>query len=795
MIKHYFTICVRQLRKSALFSAINLLGFVFGMTASFLIYLWVVNELTFDDCFPDAGRTYRIVENVRKPSGEIEESAFTVVPLANVLRTEFPQVEAAAAFRFESTPSFETEANRSVNGKECYATADFFNVLPFPTVEGNIGLFGSTPQGVVLAESMARKLFGKIPAVGQKVSRAGYGQSQTYEVIAVVKIPPKSHLGFDILLPMKGYTGPQGNGYRKNTMVYVKMRAGKAGEMKAADRQAMSRALSKLGDNERVIRFQPVGDIYLHTHFVDNNMARHGNMATIYLFVTLAIVIIFMGAFNFTTLSTARASLRYKEIGARKVNGGKRSTLIAQFLAESVLQALIALLVALALVELTLPLFNRLMDTELTLSLSWSVLGYVLFGIVGVGCLAGSYPAFYLSSINPLVAFKGGRKTGRKGALIKGLVCVQFVIAIVLMLLTGIVLKQLHYMKNKDLGLDKENIVSIYTSLWYGVDDFKRELLRNPDIQAVSMSEAISDHLSGTEWAAGEMMEWTLDGHTDSLRMNIIYADDDFLKVYGLKLQRGHTLNATFKKYWEEFEHPVIINETAWKAMKVADPIGAQLGDTYHVHYRVVGVVNDFNFQSLHERVKPAFIVYNPETIMEMHIKIAPERRAETLKFIQQTFESMSANLFVKEFKYQFFTDMLNKNYERESRQSGMLLFFTVLAIVIAIMGVLGLVSLSTEQRTKEIAIRKVNGAHASHIVRMFCLEYLRWVGIAYVVACPVAWLLMDRYLMDFAYRTPISWWLFAAAGMAALLIVVLTVVTQVSRKARSNPAGMVKAE
>ena len=367
--------------------------------------------------------------------------------------------------------------------------------------------------------------------------------------------------------------------------------------------------------------------------------------------------------------------------------------------------------------------------------------------------------------VNPLLAFKGGRKTGRKGGLIRGLVCVQFVIALVLMLLTGIVFKQLHYMQNKDMGLDKENIVTIYTSLWYKVGDFKQELLRNPDIKSVSMSTELGNFGEGTSYKDGSKVEWT---------------------------------DADFGGYWDSSkEKTTVINETAWRAMKVADPIGMEIRSEWGIPLRIVGVVKDFNFQSMREQIKPAYIWYSPEAVQYLYIKIAPERRQQTLAFIKEKFEEFATrdNTFIKDFSYQFFSDKLNQNYAREHQQSRMLLFFTVLAILIAVMGVFGLVALSTEQRTKEIGIRKVNGAHSDRIVRMFCREYLVWVGIAFVVACPVGYWLMSNWLSEFAYQTPISWWLFLLAGLLTAAITLLTVIGQTWRKASQNPVESLRYE
>lgn len=802
MIKHYVKVALRLIKRSFLFSSINMLGFVFGMAAAFLIYLWVVDELTYDDCFPEANRIYRTIEVKREPSGEIKESPSTIRSLTKVFREEFPQVENATAIKYGDLHTLETESHKKISGEEAYVDSAFFRIFPFPVTEGNPEYIANHPDNIILSETMARKMFGSSPAVGQKLTYSGYGRENIYNVVAVVKIPPKSHIRFDIAYPIdsygRGMAGYSWDRFRENIHVYIKMKAGDGGKMYEKELKSMSRALVKFGEKRTLLRFQSIRDIHLHTTFSDPCVKNHGNVATIYLFTALAILVIFMGAFNFTTLSTARASMRYKEIGVRKITGAKRKTLISQFLSESLVQAFISLVLALALTELMLPLFNKFMDTEISLRFSWAVFFYILFGIVGVGCLAGSYPAFYLSSINPLLAFKGGRKTGRKGGLIKGLVCVQFVIALTLMLLTAIVFKQLHYMQNKDLGLNRENIVSVYTSLWYKVAGFKQELLRSPNVKSISMGAPIGSFIEGSSSGDGSLVRWTnMDGQEDSLKMVTVFADGDFIKTFGLELIKGKLLESDFDKYWGDRNPNIVINEAAWKGMKVADPIGMELQVNSWSKARIVGVVKDFNFQSLREKIKPAFLYYSPEALSYLHIKIAPEHRQETLKFIQQKYEEMAVqdDLFVKDFSYQFFSDALNKNYAKEQQQSRMLLFFTVLAIVIAMLGVFGLVALSTTQRTKEIGIRKVNGAHSDRIVRMFCREYLRWVGVAFVIACPLGYFFMHRWLSEFAYQTAISWWLFVSSGAVIAGITLLTVFGQTWRKASQNPVESLRYE
>ena len=804
MLKHYLKVALRLIKRSLLFSSLNILGFVIGLTAAFLIYLWVVDELTYDDCFRDGERIYRVTELTREASGEIKESPNVLRPYAQDLKQRFPGVEDATAIKYEGSNAIETDAGKYITTNRVYVDSTFFRFFSFPVVEGNPQLMNEDIGNVVLSREVAQKFFGHSSAIGKKL-KFSFGNEQALEqnyiVVGVVDVPRKSHIQFEMAIPMDNYQANFGGNdwdtFRETIHVYVKMRSGLI--MSKAEAQAMSHVPSERGLNHIRLNFQPMNDIHLHTTFVDTCVKNHGNMATVYLFIALAVLIIFMGAFNFTTLSTARASLRYKEIGVRKVTGAKRRTLIGQFLSEGMVQAGISLLLALSLTELALPLFNRLMDTELTLSFSWSVMAFIVLGIIGVGCLAGSYPAFYLSAINPLLAFKGGRKTGRKGGLIRGLVCVQFVIALTLMLVTGVVFKQLHYMQNKDLGLDKENILTVHTNLFYKANELKQELLRNPDVKSVSMSAPIESFGEGTNYKDGDVVYFTdVDGRTDSLRMVMLFADGDVVNTFGMEVIKGKLMNADFNNYWSMRNGTTVINETAWRAMKVADPIGMEIKSAWGgLPLRIVGVVKDFNFQSMREKIKPAYIWYNPEALSHLYIKIAPEHRQQTIAFIKERFEEFMQreDLFIKEFNYQFFSDKLNQNYARERQQSRMLLFFTVLAIVIALMGVFGLVALSAEQRTKEIGIRKVNGAHSDRIVRMFCREYLVWVGIAFVVACPLGYVLMSRWLSEFAYQTPISWWLFLLAGVLIATITLLTVIGQTWHKASQNPVESLRYE
>ncbi|MDL2212374.1 ABC transporter permease [Bacteroides sp. OttesenSCG-928-N06] len=795
MFKHYVTAALRLIKRSVLFSTINMLGFILSITAAFLIYLWIVDEMTFEDFNQNRNSIYRVIKVSVDSGGKMDETPLTVAPLAQALRDDFAAIKNATFIKFENKKPLEYDGN-IMEGSQVYVDSCFFKMFTFPVVAGSPTQIGENPNNIVLSESFSKKLFGDTTPIGKQVEYELFGKITYFTIVGVVKIPRKSHIKFDFAQNADAYGSLLFRWhFSEKTQVYVQMDDNV--NTSYNERIAMCNVLAKNTNSKNVLTFQPLTDIHLKTQFSDPLVYNHGRMSQIYLFAALAIVIIFMGAFNFTTLSTAQASLRYKEIGVRKVTGAKRKVLITQFLSESTVQAIFSLGLALALTELMLPLFNQVVEKDITLQISWQVLWFVFLGIFAVGCLAGSYPAFYLSSINPLLAFKGGKKTGQKGSFIKSLVCVQFIIAITLTICTTVMYKQLDYMQNQDLGYNKENIISVNTSLWYGVDEYKQEVLKNPNVISVAMGAHIADYLKGYKWE-GYLLEWdTPNGGVDSLRMIQMWGDGDFIKTFDIELLKGKLFTANAAAYWDHtYDYPTLINETAWKMMKVEDPIGMQFRDI-DSGWRggvIVGVVKDFNFQPLREKIKPVVIRFSPESLSWIHIKIAPGNQQETIRFLQEKYTEM-APPFSKVFAYKYLTDELNRNYATERQQSQILLIFTILAIFIAMIGVFGLVSLSTRQRTKEIGVRKVIGARTNRIVKMFCREYLRWLAIAFIIACPLTYVIMDNWLNGFAYRTTLSWWIFPLAGILISIITMITVIGQTHRTASQNPVTSLRYE
>lgn len=793
MLKHYFKVAIRLIKRNLLFSSINMLGFVLGMTAAFLIYLWIVDELTFDDFHKNKDSVYRAVAEVEK-DGQLFQSPSTFVPLAETFRSEFPQVENATCIKYNGKTNLHLE-ERFIEVVYAYVDSSFFDVFSFPVVAGNPNLLKKDAGQIVLSESAAYKLFGKSSAA---IGRELVEDTITYKVAAVVKVPRKSHIQFEALLSLDAYPIPTDWYFSERMHVYIQLKKGVP--LSEANRQPMSKVLDDhIGKKGVRLSFQPLSDIHLHTSFKEPDVLNHGKMSQIYLFVVLAVLVLFMGAFNFTTLSTASASRRFKEIGVRKVTGAKRKILIIQFLSESLVQAFLSLILALALAELLLPFFNQFVNKDIALQFDWSTLLFILFGIVGVGCLAGCFPAFYMSSFNPLLAFKGGKATGKKGTFVKVLVCIQFFIAIAMLICTSVMFKQLRYLQDVELGFDRENIIVLESNLWVReMADFKREILRNPYVKNVSKGSDVTNFLRGYNYEESRFFWEDEAGRMDSMKIVGMVGDSAFIETLGLTLLNGRTFGADPKAFrgdvYRDIEAPIVINETAWKMMKVENPVGMLLTirGWQGGPGRIVGIVKDFNFQPLREKVRPAYLYYAIQALDWIYIKISAENQAETLKFLKEKYEETRPDIL---FKYQFLTDRLNQNYIREQQQGQMFLIFTLLAIIVAIMGVFGLVALSTAQRTKEIGIRKVNGAHSERIVKMFCREYMIWVGIAFLLACPLSYLFMVYWLESFAYRVAISWWLFPLVGVFILLITFLTVIIQTWRAASRNPVESLRYE
>jgi len=799
MFNHFIAHFIWTLRKKPVYSMVTLIGFTIGITASLLIYLWVFDELSFDRMHKDYQRTYRVV-TLKKQGQDIIKTPATVIPLAQVLVKDFPQVEKATFIKIESLMPLELDG-KTIEVLPAYTDKNFFEIFSgFRFIEGNPETALNQPNAIVITKEVAGKLFGDERALGKHLVSKNYGSTQ-YIIGGVVRIPDQTHLDFGMLTLMENNTFLQSyfksNWSRgESTSVYMKLRRHVV--LNESVKEELSNLIVKYANRSDRLTFQPISDIHLNSDYEYQYDKNQGDKKYIWIFSGMALLILLMAIFNFTALSTARSSERATEIGMWKALGASGSKIGQIISGETIFQTLVAMVLAILFVSLLLPWFNNLAGKEIEWHLTPFFMGSFLGIILAVGVLSAIYPVVYLNSFNPVLIFKGGHPTGSRAGFISVMVVVQFVAATFLIAASGIVLNQLYFINNKDLGLNKENILVIPTGLWYSIDEFKTELLKNPDV--LSTSACTSLPLEGN-WF--ETVGWNGMNSRDSIKMRDVWVDQDFSKTYNIQMIKGDFLRYSYSDYWSSAEKnqkskkagespvisiPVVINERAMELMGEENPIGKRLNN----QYTIIGVAKDFHVKSLHHQIEPVLILNNPEAIMSLSIKISNHNKAETIRFIQQTWAKFRGN---RGFSYTWFDDQLAAKYQYESRLGKIILYFAILAMIIALMGVLGLTTYATERRTKEIGIRKINGSSIPEIMIWLNLDFLKWVVIGFIIACPMVLYFAQNWLSNFAYKTTGNWWVFVLAGVITFVLALITVSWQSYRAATRNPVETLRYE
>jgi putative ABC transport system permease protein len=797
---HFIKIILRNFTRKPVYSLITFTGFTFGIAASLLIYLWIYNELSYEKFHPDYQRIYRVL-TISKQGDEIVKSPNCYRPVPGTMKMDYEQIEYATyiSYNSEDSPLKQESGDTKIEARMCWTDEDFFKIFGgFKFIEGSPETAFAKPDNIVLSEKTAKKIFGEQPALGKVLISDKYSK-EVYTVGGVVRIPDQSHIDFGYMLTENNsrYSAYSNNwGDKGFTRVYIKLR--KDAKIDEQFLAAITNHISRYNKITDRLMFQPLADIHLHSDYPDDYYSKNpGSYKYVWIFSGLALLIILMASLNFSALAVARASERSVEIGIRKVTGGSRNSIFRQFMAESVFQTLSATVFAIIIVWFILPWFNSISEKELTFNFSLQLIINIFLLTSMVGLIAGLYPSLYLSSFNPIGIFRGGTISGSKSSFIRLLVTVQFLIAVFIIISTSVFIKQLKYIQNKDLGIDGKNVIVIPTGLWYGNKEFKEELLRNPKI--ISVSASTSAPIEG-----GFKIEMPLShqGRIDTLQVNHLFVDEDFAKTYKLKITKGQFLEMSSGAYWKKLGKaqkssqegteyaisiPVVINETAEKMLGFDDPVGQRIGNNV-----IVGVVKDFNFRSLHYVIEPLILSNNPEAISTMNVCIAPGNTTETLNYIRDVYKKHRDD---REFSYRFFDDIRNEKYQSETRLRNITVAFALLAIIISVMGILGMAIFSTDRRTKEIGIRKVAGARNYEILYLLNREFILWVGVAFLIASPVAWYTMNNWLQNFVYKTELSWWIIALAGVIASVIALLTVSWQSWKAATRNPVEALRYE
>ena len=809
MLRNYLKIAWRNLVNNKTFSLINIAGLAIGLACFILIALYVLDEVSFDRYNTKADRIFRINSDIRLGGTDLA-LAVCSDPMGATLKKDYPQVEEYVRFYNSSGSKLIKKGNEFVNEqKVVHVDSTLFKVFTLPAIEGNLETALNEPNTVVITESTAKKYFGTNAAVGKTIET---NNKTIYEVTAVIKdVPRNSHFNFDFFFSMDNVQYDYGNFLSHNFQTYILLTPGtnyKTFEKNFVQviqnyilpqaRQFMqinSMDDFKKSGNDLVYTLIPLTDIHLYSDR-SPELGINGNVQYVYIFSIAAIFVLLIACINFMNLSTARSSKRAKEVGIRKVLGTEKGTLIQQFLTESMLMAIFALIVAVFIAWLVMPLFNEISSKSLNLQtlFSYRILPLLIALPLVVGALAGCYPAFYLSAFQPIQVLKGSINAGFKRSFFRsGLVVFQFFISIFLIIGTIVVYKQLQYIQTKQLGFDKEQVLIINETgaLGNNATSFKNEVLNMPGVVSGTHSGYLPVSASarnGMSFSKEAVMN-TKNG----FNMQTWTIDYDYLKTFGMEIIKGRN----FSREFGSDSSAIIINETTAQLLGYDDPIGQKLyrsadetGGEPTV-YNIVGVVKNFHFESLRQNISPLCLVLGNSRWLTS-FKVQNADLPGLVRQVEAKWKYLAPSM---PFSYRFLDEAFDNMYRAEQRVGKIAVSFAVLTILIACLGLFGLATYMAEQRTKEIGVRKVLGATVSNIINMLSRDFLRLVIISALFAIPAGWWIMNLWLRDFVYRIEIGWWIFVVAIGIAVLIALFTVSFQAIRAAIANPVKSLRSE
>ena len=807
MYKSYFKIGWRNLQRNKGMASINIFGLAIGIATCIIMMLFVVDELSFDRYNKKADQIVRVVLR-GKVNGEIIKEAVTAAPVAAALKNEFPEVIDATRLRNFGTPIITYRNTTYRNGKLAFVDPNFFGVFTIPFLQGDPNTALKEPYTIVITQDQSAKFFGTEDPINKILEFKNSGDQ--YRVTGVIdKIPANSHFHFDFFASMEGLQDAQvDNWMASNYFTYVVLEEGadpKVFESKLpgivtkymgpqVEQIGMSYEKFKENGNEVGLFVQPLTDIHLYSDFAgQTELEAGGDLKSVYVFGAVAIFMLLIACINFMNLSTAGATKRLKEVGVKKVLGSQKFQLIHQFLTESFISTFIAFTLAILLVLLALPAFNQVSGKALPaiFLLNPKVLAAFLFLGIFISVLAGSYPAFFLSSLKPITALKnkimnGGRTKGIRS----GLVVFQFVISACLIVAIIIVDQQMMYIQNKELGYDRDQMLVLGESHLLGNNEvvFKNQILNDPRVANVTMSAFVPAGPTDNNMSAvypGQRQE--------AMRRTVIYnIDPQYIPTMGMQLLAGRN----FSEASASEQDNVIINETAIQAFGLeGNPLGQVL--TMGVDdaegkrsLTIIGVVKNFHFRSLHESIAP-LIMLN-KSYGGLIIRSKTKDMAELIADIDTKWKAFHME---EPLSYALLDELYNETYLKEQKMGSILKSFGLLTILVACMGLFGLVTFTAEQRVKEIGIRKVLGANVTEIVSLLSKDLIMLVAVSFIIAFPLGFYLMNEWLQGFAYKTEIQWWVFALAGLATLLIAFFTMSFTTIKSSLANPVDSLRSE
>ena len=802
----YIKAALRNFRRNKIFGLINIVGLAIGMASALILVLYVINELGFDSFHEKADRIYR-VEDQRGPD-PANRGFFTMPPLAPAMKSTFPEIrDITRIVLWKRNVLVSYQDKKFIETNIAMADSSLFDVFTIPFLQGNPKDALRRPNTIIITEKTARKFFGNADPIGKSIL---FDNNTNYEITGVVsELPANSHFFFDFIIP-GDYTGtdwgdgclqtyltlPEKYDYNKLEAKFPDFILKQMGPWIEKETGKPVAEFFKDKNNQVSFHLKPLRSVYLHHNMegipgLDGLMLRFGSIKNVILFSILAAFVLLIASINFINLSMARSLKRTTELSLRKVMGARKDSLISQFLVESMLISFAALLLALIILKSSLPFFNHYLGTFLRFSdISYLFLASLAITFL-VGIISGLFPAFQLSSVNPagILGKKSGSTTGRS-RLSLILLTIQFIISIGLIIATTIIFLQLSFMNKRELGFSKDLVLLIERARALGENQeaFSETIKRYPGVREVSFVTSVPGrHFEPTTYG--------LEGRpgSESYLLHTMCGDQEFLETLDIKLVSGRN----FSKGRATGDLEAVINEKAAEKYRWKEPIGKRIifetkENGKNIFAEIIGVVRDFNFQPLYQEIQPMMIANLTRRGNLAVVKLNPGEINRTVTVIQDQWNRMT---MAQPFQYSFLDDDFGKSYNLDQKRGILFLLFSVLAIFLACVGMLGIVISATEMKTKEIGIRKVNGATSLTILAHFSKYYLMWIAIAFVVACPLAWYFMYRYLENFAFRITLSWWIFAFAGILTLLITLFTITWQNWRMASRNPVELLRYE
>lgn len=780
MVRNLLKITIRNFKRQFGFSMLNILGLTIGMASFIMIYLWISDELSYESAYSKADRIY-VVHKEYQVAGQSQFNPSTPAPLAPRLKNDFAEIESSIRIaRMSVTVEYKGETYS--NQRLCASDPDYINLFDLEFINGDRNKVFDEPHAVIIAQKIADRYFKGENPLG-KVLKINDRKSLT--VTGVYKDPPeKSTIKYELVgrfdfLIENGENRDDWGNHRFRTMILVNSEV----DMQALDRKMSDLIQAQIPDEKIAIKTLALDKLRLYT--IDGKNQR---IQYVHLFMAIAIFIIFIACINFMNLSTAKAARRSKEIGLRKVVGSSRNMLILQFITESVLFAAISALLAMMLVELFRPVFNQITVKQISIDYQdirvyLKLISLVLF----TGFLSGSYPAFFMSSFKPVLAIKNAIHLGVKGILFrKILVIIQFTISIFLIISTFFIFFQIRSIQQKDLGFDKKNVIAFDAEgrISTNYQAFKNELLSNKGIvnvtRATQLPNDIENIFRNVTWEDMQQPEGSTFGAGT--------IDYDYFETMKMDIVEGRS----FSKEYGRDSVNVIFNQTAIKLMGYENPIGRSFSFDDTNPGKIVGVVKDFHSRPLTEKIEPVMFILYPAWCNLVFVRLEDSQVEKALKHIEKIYKDFAPQ---HPFNYTFLDQSIKEQYQSEQNIGKLSAIFSLIAVIISCLGLYGLAAYTADQKKKEIGIRKVFGADIIGIIYKLSTSFAIWVMIANVIAWPIAWLVMDNWLQNFAYRIDLYWWVFVLSGVLALFIALITVGLQVYRAAILNPVESIKYE